>query len=344
MSSTTNTGFARARELFGQQHEVVRYPFDLSWSVGRFLDRIRPDALILLELEAWPNMMAACSRRGIPVGVVNGRLSDRGFRRYRRFRRWARGMFEQLAVVGAQTETYAHRFRALGVPADRVSVTDTMKWDTAPLGERARDVQAAGKRLGRLLGLDPDKPLVVAGSTGPGEEAALIAGKPEGVALLVAPRKPERFDEVARLTDAWVRRSSLGPGSPGPSGARGRELFLLDTLGELGAAYALADVVVVGRSFNGLGGSDPMEPAALGKPLVMGPDHSNFAEVVDALRDAGALRVAEDPWPVVHGLLQDPDARRQMGDHGRELVRTRQGATGRNVALIRSLLSGPPTR
>lgn len=327
VSATTNTGFARACELYGAQFPVVRFPFDLSGAVRRFLDAIRPDAVALMELEVWPNLARECRERGIPLVVLNGRLSRGSFRRYRWIRPLIRPMFRGLWGVAAQTEEYARRFRELGVPPDRVVVTDTMKWDTARLAD---EVPGAGE-LGEALGIDPARPLVVAGSTGPGEEKLLLEGRPAGVQLLLVPRKPERFEEVARLAPGMVRRSQ-GPGAPGA------EVFLLDSMGELGKAYALADVAVVGRSFVPLGGSDPIEPVALGKATVMGPHFENFADVVTALRQAGGIRITSDPWAAVKALLADPAERKAMGERGRAVVRSRQGATRRTVDFLRRCL------
>ena len=340
MSVTTNTGFARATALYGEHHRVVRYPLDFSRAVARFLDRVRPDVVGLLELEVWPNFTRACADRGIPVVVLNGRLSEESFQGYRRLRRALAPSFGRLAGVAAQTEAYAERFEALGVPADRIEVADSMKWEV-PLPGGMED---AAQRLGRALGVDPDRPTVVAVSTGPGEEARLLEGRPPGVQLVVVPRKPERFDEVAGLAD-WVRRSrtrrgeeesdpaggSTGAGS-GPVAAP--ELFLVDTMGEAEAATALGDVVVVGRSFNGMGGSNPIPAALMGRPVVMGPDHQNFTEMVETLVEGGAALVAEDPWPAVRDLLDHPERRRAMAEAGPRTVAAHAGATELNVSLV----------
>jgi 3-deoxy-D-manno-octulosonic-acid transferase len=329
ISATTNTGFERARSLYGDRHPVVRFPFDFSWMMGRFLDAVRPDAVVLMELEVWPNLAQECRQRGIPLVVINGRLSDGSFGRYRWARRWVEPMFQDLAAVAAQTEEYAERFRDLGTPRERVRVTDTMKWDTAKLVD---EVEGA-RELGAAMGIDPRKPLVVAGSTGPGEEETLIREKPDGVQLLLVPRKPERFEEVARLAPDMVRRTAVMEG-----GAPSVELFLLDTMGELTKAYALADVVVVGRSFAPLGGSDPIEPVALGKPTIMGPRHENFREVVAALAEGGGIRITDRPMEVVRDLLEDPEKGRAMAEAGREVIRLRKGATVRHVRLIHEVL------
>ena len=348
MSVTTDTGFARATALYGEHHRVVRYPLDFSRAVARFLNRVRPDVVGLLELEVWPNFTRACADRGIPVVVLNGRLSDESFRGYRRLRSALAPSFGRLAGVAAQTGIYADRFEALGVPADRIEVADSMKWEVplpGGLGEVA-------ERLGRALGVDADRPTVVAVSTGPGEEARLLEGRPAGVQLVVVPRKPERFEEVAGLAD-WVRRSRTregrgrppaGPPAPEGSGlelgeiprreGQPPELFLVDTMGEAEAATALGDVVVVGRSFNGMGGSNPIPAALMGKPVVMGPDHQNFKEMVETLVEGGSALVAEDPWPAVRGLLDDPERRRAMAEAGPRTVAAHAGATDLNVSLV----------
>lgn len=328
VSATTNTGIRRAQALYGDHYPVVRYPLDFSRSVERFLNRVRPDLVALMELEVWPNLTRACRRRGIPVVVVNGRLSEESFRGYRRLRPFLAPSFRRLTAVAAQTGAYAHRFQALGVPADRIVVTDSLKWE-APLPPGVREAAAA---LGREMGVDPERPLVVAVSTGPGEERRLLEGRPDGVQLMVVPRKPERFQEVAGLAD-WVRRSE-GRSGPGTAASL-PSLFLVDTMGEAEAATALADVVVVGRSFNGMGGSNPVPPAQLGKPVVLGADHANFAEMVEALDEGGALRVTGEPWAAVRAILEDPGLARRMAEAGPATVAAHAGATDRNVEVVR---------
>jgi 3-deoxy-D-manno-octulosonic-acid transferase len=336
ISTTTNTGFARATQLYADSHRVVRFPFDFSGMVGRFLDAIRPDAVALTELEVWPNFMQACVKRDIPVAVINGRLSTRSFKGYRKLRPVLRKMFASLSFVGAQTEDYAQRFRHMGVPADRVKVLDTMKWDTARIVDR---VEGADE-LASEMGIDRGRPLIVAGSTGKDEEWMLIdACTYEGVQLMLVPRKPERFDEVAALTPDMVRRTkptALDANSE-------RVLFLLDTMGELGKAYSLADVVIVGRSFNGWGGSDPIEPVALGRPTIIGPDHHNFSDVVAALKAGGGIIVAKKPVDGLTELLNSPEQRAELAKRGREVILSRQGATKRHADMLLKLLSVPTT-
>ena len=327
VSATTDTGLARAHRLYGNGHPVVRYPFDLSHSVRGFLDRTRPDIVALTELEVWPNFAETCRERAIPMVVISGRLSDRSFRRYQKIRRWVRPLFAQLEAVGAQTQEYADRFIALGARADRVQVTDSTKWDAAPRSAESADAHA----LAAALGIDRERPLVVAGSTGPGEERLLLDEIEEDVQLLIAPRKPERFNEVSQLDRGFVRRSEHPDGGIGATGAT---RFLLDTLGELETAYALADVVVVGRSFVPMGGSDPISPVALGRPTVVGPHHDNFRDAVSSLAAAGVLRVVDRPGSAVREILDNPDEGRRMRARGPEVIDTRRGAAKRTLALI----------
>jgi len=332
ISVTTDTGIARARAIYGKRHRVVRYPFDFGRAVRRFLDGVQPDIVALTELEVWPNFVAECARRRIPVAVINGRLSDRSQGRYRIARPWLASSFKSLALVAAQSERYAARFRHMGVPADRVRVEGTMKWDTAEIANTVPGADA----LAEHFGIDRTKPLVVAGSTAPGEEAMLLRSLPPGVQLLTVPRKPEWFDQAARALPGCVRRSSGG-------GSRRNGLFLLDAMGELRQAYALADLVVVGRTFaigKRYGGSDMIEPVALGKATIIGPDVGNFSDTVETLRSAQAIEqcTAEALPASMARLLGDPAARRAMAERGREIIAREQGASARTAALLMELL------
>jgi len=333
---TTDTGYARALQLFGQRIPVVRYPFDIGFAVRRFLNRIAPTQVALIELEVWPNFMQACTQRGIAVAVVNGRLSERSFSSYRLGRALLRNMFAQLQCVAAQTQAYADRFIAMGVAADRVQVTGTMKWDTAQVCNSVDGAQS----LADELGIDLRKPLVVAGSTAPGEEAMLHAAMPEGVQLLCAPRKPEWFDGAAAAMPGCVRRSANNAHTSNPAATR----FLLDTIGELQKAYALATVVVVGRSFDNLHGSDMMEPIALGKATLIGPRYGDFQHTAEKLIEAGGLRVTSrsDLVRDLAQLLHNPQLRSEMAAAGRAVIAQEQGATARHVAMLKNMRVHPP--
>jgi 3-deoxy-D-manno-octulosonic-acid transferase len=349
LSATTDTGFARAQSVAPAGVTVVRYPLDLSGAVEKFLDRVQPDLVVLVELEAWPNFIRGCGRRGVPIVVVNGRISDRGFRRYRLARPFLKPLFRSFRFVSAQTDLYAERFMAMGVPADRVHTGGTMKWDAAqtisadgvrsdgaPAGASAFDHAAA--QLALELGIDRSRPLVVAGSTAEGEERLLHESVPVGVQLLCAPRRPDRFDAAAAELPGCVRRSARPVGAA--LGAVGSDRFLLDTMGELRKAYALATVVVVGRSFGDGHGSDMMEPAALGKPALIGPRYGDFADTAGKLIEAGALvSVDREALPrTLQELLVDASRRQDMGEAALAVIRREQGATERNERLIDELL------
>ena len=346
LSATTDTGFARALAVAPAGVSVVRYPLDMNMAVERFLNRVRPDLVALVELEAWPNFIRACGERGIPIAVVNGRISDRGFKRYKLARLFLKPLFKQFRFVSAQTQIYADRFVHMGVPTERVHVGGTMKWDAAhiaPIVAAAQlrafeDAQQLANDLARELGIDRTRPLVVAGSTAEGEEALLHACVPEGVQLLCAPRKPARFDAAAIDLPGCVRRTHRPIGSG--EGQRGSDRFLLDTMGELKKAYALATVVVVGRSFGDLHGSDMMEPVALGKATIIGPRYGDFADTAQKLLDAGGmLCVTREALPrVLQELIADAATRERMIDAALGVIRREQGATMRNEMLLRELL------
>ncbi|MCP4758203.1 MAG: hypothetical protein GY894_09085 [Planctomycetes bacterium] len=327
IASTTDTGIARARELFGDRHPVVRWPLDFSWAVRRFLRSVSPTRLGLVELEVWPNMTAACTRMGIRTIVVSGRLSERSHRRYRMIRWFVRPMFRRLSFVAAQDQETAARFIDLGCSPDHVQLVGNMKWDaaTAPADSTAREDAIAAS-----LGLDRTRLLVVGGSTAPGEDALLRASCPPGVQLLCAPRRPEWREEAAEALSPCVRRSS---GQPAPSGT---DRYLLDTIGELSDIYGLADIVVVGRSFGSLHGSDPVEPIARGAATIIGPSACDFQYAVDTLREAkGLIQVeSEGLGEAIQRLVSDAETRGQLVSNGQAVIRAEQGGTDRCVALL----------
>jgi 3-deoxy-D-manno-octulosonic-acid transferase len=329
VSSTTETGFQRAQALFGRSHQVVRTPIDFTFAMRHWLDRVQPDVLILVELELWPNMTRLAELRGIPVVVVNGRLSDRSIRRYRRIERFVRGMFGRATIVLAQNRASADRFAELG--STEVLVSGNMKWDSIEITD---DVPGAA-RLREELGIPKGAPLVVAGSTEPGEEILLRDALPEGARLLIAPRKPEWFDGVAAHLPGCVRRSTK------ERGTAETRCFVLDTIGELRMAYALADLVVMGRSFGRLYGSDPIEPASLGKPVVIGPRVADFRDVVDAfLARGGIVQIdATALTATLAELLADPRKRAEIAFRARETIRREQGGTARTAEVLLAMLA-----
>ncbi len=346
ISTTTRTGQALARERFGADR-VFYCPLDLPWAIHSWLNVLEPRLLILAETEFWPNLLHECFRRGIPVAVVNARISDRSWPRYRMFRAFWRPLLSQLCRVLAQSQTDADRLLALGCNPDRVSVAGNLKFDV-----RAFQESEATRLLKSMSG---GLRFVVAGSTLEGEESALIEEWPRLLAndpqlvLVLAPRHPERFNAVAALLDKsgalWTRRSSCRSDSLATARAsralRPGEMVLLDTIGELASVYSLATVAFVGGSLVPAGGHNPLEPAQFGVPIVMGPHYANFAAITDSLREANALRIAEreDLATVLIQLLTDRAAAEAMGERAKHVFDTQAGATGRCVEAIRRLLA-----
>ncbi len=332
VSSTTDTGLARAVQLFGELEtcDVVRYPLDCSWMVRRFLDLVKPDAVGLVELEVWPNFVKACVSRDIPVGLINGRLSARSFKGYKKLRPFLRPTFRRLAFACMQDASYAERVAAMGVPADRVRVTDSMKWDSVDVDRASAGASDRALSIALAMGLDLSRRIVVAGSTGPSEEQLISKACPDDVQLLCAPRKPERFDEAAAAMAGCTRRSEKR------NSKQTNTRFLLDTIGELSAVYELADIVIVGRSFCDLYGSDPIEPAALGKPVIIGPNNSDFTNAIRVLSDHQAILVSSRDALAgdLSGLLASQDQCQAMGDRARECVRAHQGATRAHCEVL----------
>jgi 3-deoxy-D-manno-octulosonic-acid transferase len=331
VSATTDTGLARAHELYGKHEaahpsfaQVVRFPLDFSWGVEKFLDAIDPAAVALVELEVWPNFVRECHERHVPICIINGRLSERSHAGYKKIRRPFGKWLRMLSWVGVQDRTYAARFIDLGCEASKVLLAGSMKWDSATISAQV----PGAEELARDMGIDRARPLVVAGSTAEDEEALLHASVPAGVQLLCAPRKPERFAEAARAMPGCVKRSQ--------GVARAGDRFLLDTIGELRKAYALADVVVMGRSFGTLYGSDPVEPIAVGKATVIGPAHRDFQVMVDALVAGGGLEVTDRAGlaGTLARLLADGAARAMLAERGQRVIVAQQGASERYAELL----------
>ena len=345
---TTDTGFARGKELYGSNPRVavIRYPLDFSSAIARVLDSWQPRAAVLMELEVWPNFVLHCHRRNIPVLLVNGRLTRGSFRGYLRIRSLVAPTFGRLSAVCAQDQEYADRFLALGAWPDRVQVTGTMKFDTAQIAEQI-DGQ---EEVASSLGLDSDAPVWVCGSTGPGEEEILLRCHRDlqkmhpKLRLVIVPRHPERFDEVAGLIERSgnaVLRRSRQRGSRFEIRESPSPVILGDTMGELRKFYSLATLVFVGRSLVDLGprqhGSDMIEPAALGKPVVVGPWTHNFADAMARFREADAVKVVgleAELHSAIGDLLAHPDRAAEMGQRAKQVVVASQGATARHVQLI----------
>jgi 3-deoxy-D-manno-octulosonic-acid transferase len=346
ISSTTDTGLAEAHNHFADL-PVVPYPFDFSWACRRAIRAVSPRLIVLAESELWPNFLRAANRAGAPVVVINGRMSPRTFRRYSKVAALARRLlFRRVTVFGMQSETYADHLRRLGVPGECVRVTGNVKYDGVLLD---RD-NPKSRDLAQLLGILPDQVVWVAGSTHDPEERIVLAvysrlrERFPNLRLVIVPRAPERFDEVAQLirsgAEAGVRRSELTPGNP----ARPYGVVLIDTMGELSAAWGLATIGFTGGSLNDRrGGQSMIEPAGLGVPVLFGPHTWNFKDAVAGLLDAGAAVRVQDEADLereVTCLLGDPARRERMGNAARAFVRAQEGATRRTLDLLDEAIGG----
>ncbi|CAN5599386.1 3-deoxy-D-manno-octulosonic acid transferase [soil metagenome] len=345
ISTTTVSGLAVARRRFP---DLVTFyaPLDFSWSVRRALARVRPTALVLVELELWPNLIRAAKDSGAAVTIINGRLSDRSHAGYRRIARLLRPTLQRLDAVAAQSKTSADRFIDLGVPARRVQVTGSVKYDGLEQDRQNPRTLA----LRRELALDPADIVFVAGSTMEGEESAALEAYQLArrhhprLRLVIVPRHAERFERVASWLEQrgeQVLRRSIG--SPPPNAPNAAPpIVLVDTIGELSAVWGLADLAFVGGSlFPGRGGQNMMEPAAYGASVLFGPYTSNFREAVEGLLDRGGARRVNDARDLTAALLADladPETADARADAGRAFVLTQNGAADRTVALLDRLI------
>ncbi len=348
ISTTTDTGYDRALHLYGRDHMVFFYPFDFSWSVKRALKRIKPNICILMELEVWHNFTYYTWKNSIPTIVANGRISSgKGFPRYKRIAWLVRPMFGRLDRVLAQDQEYAERFSYLGVPNNKIITAGSLKYDTAQT-----ELPVVGQEdMAKALNLAQSDRLWVAGSTGPGEEEAILStyrtliNEPEltGLKLVIVPRKPERFDDVARLIEAeafkFIRYSQIKTGQTQASGEE--QVILGDTMGDLRKFYALAHSIFVGRSLTAMGGSDMIEAVALAKPTIVGPYTENFSDSMAKLRAGKGIieitRVDELPESVKSTLL-DSNRAQDLARCGRQVVIESKGATARTIQIVKDLL------
>lgn len=334
VTTITPTGSARVRALWGDRVEHAYLPYDLPGAVGRFLDHFRPVAALVMETELWPNLLFGARDRGIPLYVLNARLSARSLRGYRVLAPLVSRALRTVRGVGAQSHADARRFVVLGARPERVVETGNLKYETRlPEGIDAFATDCRAQRAGR--------PAWIAASTHPDEEAAVLAihrrlrERWPDLLLLWAPRHPERFRPAAEQAGAAGFRVARRSAQPWPDPDTG--VFVIDTLGELTSFYACADVAFVGGSLQPVGGHNLLEPAATGTAVVTGPHLHNFAEISHRLHEAGALRIAKDAEGVaaeIATLLADPQARSAMADAGLALVASGRGALARTLELV----------
>ena len=344
ISTSTETGFDRAREIFGEQR-VFFFPFDFSWAIRNVIQRIRPDLLVLAELELWPNLIHIAAQQGLPLLVANGRLSENSHRNYRRFGLLMRPMFQSLTQVAAQDETYAKRFVVLGCDSQSVTTSGNLKYDAIET-DRGNAKTTACREVAANAGLNLEAPIFVAGSTQIEDERAAVEAwvslrdeHPE-LQLILVPRHPSRVAETIELLkehQLTANRRSL------PETRHETPILIVDVIGELSGWWGMADIAFVGGSMGSRGGQNMIEPAAFGVPVCFGPNTANFKSTVDGLLSADAARVVEDASELsafVSQMLKGRDQAEAIGSRARAFVLQHQGAGEQTVDLILEMLSG----
>jgi 3-deoxy-D-manno-octulosonic-acid transferase len=351
ISTVTVTGQQLAREIFSESVQRVFYfPFDWRWCVRRAMRAIKPAVALILETELWPNFLRECRAQEIPAAVVNGRLSEKSYRRYSLIRPFVLRVVDCLDLAVMQTEADAGRIRALGLGPERVVVSGSMKFDGGTINE----VSSVAEELATRFDLEKC-PLILAASTHESEEKIILEAfrelrkkrEAQTVRLLIAPRHPERFGEVASLLQAselrWTRRSA----PPRPDDIES-EVVLLDSIGELRSLFPLASIVFVGGSIARAGGHNILEPAAAGACIITGPHTENFREIVRTFVEADAL-IQLEALPdqgyssvlanLFDQLLLDPNRRNDLGARAQALVNVNQGATKRTLQCLNEILT-----
>ncbi len=343
VSTTTKTGFDLARKKYAD-HTVFYCPVDFSWAVQRAMQRIRPNALVLAELELWPNLIRAARQQGAAVAIINGRLSDTSFRGYRRIRPLVGYVLRQIDRIVVQNEPTAARFRQLGAKHSTIHISGSLKFDGAQTDRANLQTQ----QFRHLAGFTDQDIVLLAGSTQSPEEAyaleiykKLSKWHPK-LRLVLVPRHPQRFDEVATLFEKsglpYSRRSELDRSKIRDPKSK---ILLVDTVGELGAWWGTATLGLVGGSFGNRGGQNMLEPAAYGVATCFGPKTKNFRDIVAQLLAVDGARVVENREALeqfIRQMLENPSWAQQLGQRGRKLVLSQQGATHRTVDLLLPLV------
>ena len=339
VTTVTATGARHAQQVFAGQANHLYLPYDLPWAAQAFLSAVQPRLLIVMETEIWPNLLRVCQSRGVPAALVNGRVSDRSYRGYAFFRGFMAEALGRFSFIAAQSAEDARRFRALGAPPEKVSVMGNLKFDLPPPAGPA----AAADIRERVLAA-AERPVWIAASTHAGEEALVLEAlgqlQDQGTdcLLVLAPRRPERFDKVFALCQS--RGFAVARRAKAPRAAPGAKVYLLDTIGDLESFYGAADLAFVGGSLIPHGGHNMLEAARWGLPIITGPHTSNFREVVQLLKEAGALAVVSDGKElaaVAAALLADPALRRARGAGAKQVVERHRGALEKVMGLLEPL-------
>lgn len=348
VSTTTSTGHRVAKERMHADDVLIYFPLDFPGPVRRALDRVRPRALVLVETEIWPNMVRTAARAGTPVVLVNGRISDRSMRGYRCMRWFLRDVLERMTLILVQSDEDRRRLESFGAPSGKPVVIGSAKYDDAVAEVPAGIVEA----LRRTTGIPEGTPVIVGGSTWPGEERILaevykrLSQTWPSLRLVLVPRHAERArrveKDIVRAGLKCRRRSAMGANATAPVLDRD-EALLVDTTGELKAFYAMASVIFVGKSLTNRGGQNVIEAARFGRPVIVGPHMDNFRAAVADFKAADAIiEIATDAGleQAIRMMLSDGTRRNQYGVRARKVVERNRGAVDRTVARLLPLLRG----
>lgn len=349
ISATTNTGLSVAEKKFSDK-AVFYFPADLSWITKKVLLKKRPSFILLIELEIWPNFLISAYKKNIPVIIVNGRISNRSLMAYRAIshisKDFRNSLTNDMNTYCARTEIDAQRFRDLGIPGKQVFVTGTMKYDNIP----THIDENISRKLANSFHIIDNDLVLIGGSTHEGEEEILIRVFKRlneafpNLRLIIAPRHIERTGDVSRLIQKMgfipVLKTQLEASDYNWQNTK-KEIILIDTVGDLGKIYSLANYVFVGKSLVPSGGQNMMEPAGLGKPVVFGPHIFNFKEEADLLLKNDAAKMVEtenELFKAIEFFIKNPEAAKEMGLEAQKVVNEKRGATEKNIEIIRKIL------
>jgi len=345
VTTMTPTGADQVRALFGERVTHCYVPFDFPGAVRRFFDRVRPELALVAETELWPNLFAECASRGVPLAVVNGRVSPEALRGYRLVPRLVRATLECASVLCAQTRTDAQRLRNLGAPDARVRVTGNLKFDVPPPPRLAEEGRALRAQWGA------DRPVWIAASTRRGEERHVLAAFTRlraafpTLLLVLVPRHPERFGSAPRICRRRGWRVALRTRTRGIPLPRDCDVLVGDTMGELQTLYAASDVAFVGGSLVPTGGQNVLEACTAGVPAVFGPHMFHFEEIAALALERGAARQVHDSEQLAAAValyLEQPELRRAAGRAGQALVAENRGALARTLELVTAAFAHEP--
>jgi 3-deoxy-D-manno-octulosonic-acid transferase len=352
LTTVTSTGNEAAKTRAPEADRVLFLPVDHPFVIRRAIEKIQPSILLIAETELWPNLLRSCGKKGIPVVLFNGRISQRSFRRYFRFKFFFKDCLKNISLFLMQTEEDRKRIVEIGGESQKTRTAGNLKFDqTFP-----SFTQEATAKIAKTLGLHGTEKILIAGSTHSGEEEILVSLYRElkemtpPLVLILAPRHLERLEEVEGIlrkeSVSWSRKTALSPGAGQPSDRERPGVILLDTMGELMGIYSLATLVFVGGSLVPIGGHNPLEPLFFKKCVLFGPHMFNFLEISNRLIEAGgAIRVSgkKDLTSQLKRLLFDEVAREEVGKRGHQFLQRHQGATERVFEEIRPFLAGVET-